>query len=627
MHIRKTTTSKRADGTRYETYRIVESDRIDGKPTKRTLLSIGGSFALDKSHWPALSKRIREIVYGTPSLFPPSEKIEKYAQDFAAKIIEKRTAAAQKAVAKSSEKHIEVVENSADLSQLRTVGGEHVALHAAQTLSLPGILKGVGFTEKQVSMALAIIVARMVKPGSENATWDWLTNDSSLGELLNVDFSKKSVMRLHRISDDLIGNQEAIEAALFDGIRTLFSLDEAIVLFDLTNTFFQGSAVKNPKAKRGRSKEKRSDAPLLTLALVLDSSGFIKRSRVFAGNVHEASTVQDMLRELESAEAPEVPRDLLVTLEPPKKPLVVMDRGTATEEVLDWLVSCNYRYVVMSREKIRTFDMERAQTIELSQKNELKIYSEPSKIKSEVRLYCYSQGRAAKENGITERFTQRFEDALRKLNEGLSKPRTDKKKESILRRIGRIQEQSKGISQHYSITVTDNAGTKAPDKPLLATSVHFEKNPVQGSIATHPGVYCIRTNAFEFGAEAVWRIYAMLNDLESVFRSLKSELGLRPVYHQTEERSDGHLFITVLAYQCVQVIRKTLKSRGINKSWQTIRQELSSHQRATISFLQRDGGAVHIRKASRPNARHLAIYNALGIDHRPGGSTQARFLE
>ena len=603
---------KKADGSRYESFRIEESVRINGKPTKLTLLTIGSTFDLDRSLWKPLCRRIEEIVYGRPTLFESHPEVEKYALEFSRKILKKRSIEVAKASESDPDRYADGVdlEESDGIDSLST-GGEHVALHGAQLLGLPEIFRDIGFTESQVAMALVSIVARMLNPGSESATWEWLTQQSAIGELLEVDLSKKSVMRLHRVSDELVRHRHQIESALFSRIRTLFSLEETILLFDLTNTYFEGEMEKNEQAKRGHSKEKRSDAPLLTLGLVVDGSGFVRRSQVFAGNVSEASTVQDMLGGLSA----------------PEGALVVMDRGTATQEVLDWLVSCNYHYVVVSREKVRTFDMDKAQTILTAQGHELKIYSEPIKAKSETRLYCYSPGRYAKEHAITESFIQKFEDALTKMHEGLSKPRTDKKKENILKRIGRLQEQSKGISQHYVITVSDNAATKAPDKPLLATAIHVEKKPVEGSRLTHPGVYCLRSNVFGFTDEALWKIYVMLTDLEAVFRSLKTELGLRPVYHQTGERCQGHLFISVLAYQCVQAIRTRLKACGIYKSWNTIRAEMAGQVRATLTYSLRNGGAVHVRKALAAKSHHKVIYDALNISHRPGKITRARFNE
>ncbi|MDL2321276.1 transposase [Desulfosarcina sp. OttesenSCG-928-B08] len=298
---------------------------------------------------------------------------------------------------------------------------------------------------------------------------------------------------------------------------------------------------------------------------------------------------------------------------------VIMDRGVATEATLEWLVQESCHYLVVSRERARTFDMSKAQTIRTAQKQELQVYRELTEDQKEARLYCYSSSRAAKEEAIVSRFVKKFEDGLRKLAEGLTKPHTDKKKDTLLKRIGRLAEKSHGISQHYTLTITDNADTQKPGKPLLAMSLQFEKIPVSGNMVTHPGVYCLRTTALWLDAEKLWRTYVLLTDLEAVFRSLKSELGLRPVYHQTTERAEGHLFITVLAYQCVQAIRNTLKSRKIHDSWQTLRETMTSQRRVTATFRHRNGTTLHIRKTTLPEADQQRIYEALGINSSPVG--------
>ena len=140
-----------------------------------------------------------------------------------------------------------------------------------------------------------------------------------------------------------------------------------------------------------------------------------------------------------------------------------------------------------------------------------------------------------------------------------------------------------------------------------------------GTPLTDPGVYCLRSNETGWDEEHRWRTYMMLTDLEAVFRSLKSELGLRPVYHAKEERGDSHLFITVLAYQCVQLVRHQLRAKGIDLSWRSLRHLLCVQQRVTARFKQTDGRTLHVRKATQPEPKLKAIYDALGIDPLPGG--------
>ncbi len=159
-----------------------------------------------------------------------------------------------------------------------------------------------------------------------------------MGELLGHDFGTTSLTRLYRVADQLYASKEALEAHLYATERSLFEFDETITLYDLTNTYFEGSGNANANAALGHSKEKRSDCPLVTLALVLDSSGFPKRSEVFAGNASEPKTLAEMLEKL-------IPGDRS------QAPTVVLDAGIATEENIEWLVSKGYRYLVVSRKR------------------------------------------------------------------------------------------------------------------------------------------------------------------------------------------------------------------------------------------------------------------------------------
>ena len=211
---------------------------------------------------------------------------------------------------------------------------------------------------------------------------------------------------------------------------------------------------------------------------------------------------------------------------------------------------------MVSRERRRRFAADAAVPVETRSKQTVRLHKEVSEDSGETRLYCYSEERAKKERGIVERFAKRFEKELAPLDEGLSRPRTRKRLEHVWRRIGRLSENSRGVAQHYDIRVAaDAAGEKA-------VAVTWTRRAVEGSMATHPGVYCLRSSEADWDEETLWRTYVTLTDLEAVFRSLKSELGLRPIHHHKPLRAEGHLFITVVAYQLVQIVRKRLRERG-----------------------------------------------------------------
>jgi hypothetical protein len=453
-------------------------------------------------------------------------------------------------------------------------------------------LETLGVNAPERTAILGAIIARMAAPGSERATRRWLVETSGLGELLDVDFEAMNLMRFYRASDALLRHRATLEKTLFARVSEFFGLDWTVTLYNLTNTFFEGEAASNPRAKHGHSKEKRSDCPLVTLGLVLDSSGFVRRSEVFDG-----TTLAGMLAGLGA----------------PAGALVVMDRGIATEENVAWLRAQGYRDLVVSRERQRQFDADAAISIQTAGGDPIAVQRVLDAEGEEVRLYCYSERRAHKEEGIAERFCTRFEAALQALHEGLARPRTTKRVTTLWERIGRLKEKSHGVGQHDSITVEPDAGG------VNAQAIRWERQPVDGTLVTHPGVYCLRTNELTWDSEQLWRIDVMLTDLEAVFRSLKSELGLRPVYHQTAERAEGHLFITVLAYQFVQIIRRRLQARGITDRWSTLRAILAGQCRVTATFRRPDGHAPHVRKATQPEPAQLAIIRALGSDPTRGG--------
>lgn len=595
MYIRQTKTSNATSGEAYFTFRLVASKRIGGKVRQQTLLNLGRTFSLPREQWPVLCARIEQIISGQMSLAPISTAIEALAQRYAARLVADSTPVAAPGDTAGPVYH-EVDVESLELVRPRSIGVEHVGLAALGWLELPRILEQVGFNGKQQAAVIGNVIGRMAAPASELATWRWLRERSGLGELMDVDFEAMPLMSLYRASDLLVKHRQPIEAALFSRINDLFSLPTTVTLFDLTNTYFEGEMAGNSKAKRGHSKEKRSDCPLVTLGLVLDGSGFVRRSRMFDGNVAEASTLEEMLQGLDA----------------PVGALVIMDRGIATEANINWLIEHHYRYLVVSRERTRQFDQTQSVDVTTASDQTVHLQRVISDDGSEVRLYCHSEARQEKETAMTDRFVQTFEAGMAKLAAGLLKPRGEKNRDKLLQRIGRLQEKSHGIGRHYRIELTPAEGP--------VTGITWTKEPIDGTQLTHPGVYCLRTNELRWDAATLWQTYTLLTDLEAVFRSLKSELGLRPVYHHKEDRADGHLFITVLAYQAVQVLRRKLKLHDINAGWTSLREIFSGQQRVTATFTQKDGRTLHVRKTTVAEPKLRSLYDALCLSASPVGT-------
>jgi transposase len=593
MYIRRVTTRRAASGEAYHSYRLVESRREGGRVRQVALLNLGRHFDLPEGLWPALCARLGQLLGNQGDLVPVDlpEEVETHAQALAAGFV------ARAPVETGAAEFVEVDVASLELVQPRSVGVEQVGLYALAQLELDPLLASLGVNAVTRAMILAQVVGRMAAPGSELATWGWLNETSALPELLELSLTDLSIMRLYRAADVLMKHQATIESHLFGRVRDLFGLEATVTLYDLSNTYFEGAAAAIPKAKRGHSKEKRSDCPLLTLGMVLDASGFVRRSRMLAGNAVECRTLEGMLQDLGV----------------PAGSLVVMDRGIATEANLAWLREHGYRYLVVSRERTRHMP-QGEMTLTTAGGDTVRVEKVLDETAGEVRLYCHSPRREMKEVGINQRFCDRFEAGLRKLAEGLSSPRGVKRPDQINERIGKLKQASFGVARHYTLSLETN-----PDQTRV-TRLSWEKTPVEGTMLTDPGVYCLRSNETGWSEEQLWRTYMMLTDLEAVFRSLKSELGLRPVYHLKEQRADGHLFISVLAYQCVQLIRRQLKAKGIDQRWTGLRETLSVQRRVTARFAQKDGRHLNVRKATQPEPKLKAIYDALGLNPLPGGT-------
>lgn len=612
MYIRRTTIKSRKSGEPYFTYRLVESVRTEKGVRQRTVLNLGRYFSLDRESWPDLVKRIEAILSGQANLFQLPKDIETAAQRYAASIIQSRDEAYESRSSKRDRPDYHCVDvNSLEMMRPRSVGIEHVSLEILKQLKLDDKLKELGFNKHQLNAAIGAIIGRMAVPDSELATHYWLQNHTGLGELLGYDYEAMSLTRMYHVSDLLLKNKKQLEQHLYERERSLFNFEETITLYDLTNTYFEGSGKFNVLAAHGRSKEKRSDCPLVTLGLVLDGSGFPQRSDVFAGNASEPKTLKAMIQGLQEPlidKADESQKQLFKK----NKPTIVMDAGIATEDNINWLNKEHYPYLVVSRKKHREFLEDEAVEVKKDRHCTVKVQKVINEKTGEIELYCHSSRREQKEKAIQDRFSTRLEEGLCKLSAGLNKKSCLKKYDKVVERIGRLKQKYSKASKNYQIRV------KKDEKNGNASHVIWERRQSPDSTDSHPGVYCLRTSRDDLDESTLWRTYTMLTDLEAVFRSLKSELGLRPVFHQKTRRVSGHLFITLLAYHLVHTIRIQLKKKGIHSSWSDLRKQLRGQNRTTVTMHCPNGTAVHIRKSTRPEPRQQAIYEAMNLTWNPG---------
>ena len=587
MYIRTVSKRNRARTKIYECHQLVESIRTEKGVRQKLLLSLG-RLPLAKDKWSRLAKCIEKIIQGQKLFFNEDPEIEALARKYAQQLIDKHAIDIET-------NNFETVDiQSLENHRVRHIGGEYLGVTFFNKLHLHQCLKACGFTKRQIEIAILLIIGRLVHPGSERHLHRWAQHLSGLDELINTDFSRLSLNSLYKMTDLLYENKSEIETHLRAKENDLFFLDETIILYDLTNTYFEGRAGSNPKATFGRSKEKRSDCRLLTLGLVIDSRGFPKASQVFSGNQSEPETLLKMVNALRRDD----PTDN-------KKPTVVIDAGIATDDNLEELKK-HYHYIAVSRKRIDPPDPDECIVIKKTKQN--KVEAKRISGDDEMFLYCMSNLKQQKEHSMQGRLEQNFKEQLSMLSKSIHKKGCTKRYDKVLERVGRLKEKYKQIARFYQIHVEERDG--------LASRITWDYLKEQ-SDKRFSGAYFLRTDRFDLSEKDIWSIYVMLTQLEDAFRSLKSELLLRPVFHQKENRSDAHIFITLLAYHLLHSIRSCLKQHGINMSWRLIRDRMSTHCRLTNRIKTKDGHTLFVRKCSEPEDFHETIYDALRLDYVP----------
>ena len=434
MFVRKVLHKNKKNRKEYHTYKLVESIRTERGPRQRDVLNMGVEFDLPKEQWKDFANCVEETITGQKHLINYPEEIRGLADRYARKIICEQASVVDegKDIAPS---YATINLNSVDSEEGRTVGAEYIVYETIKELQIDQKLRELGFNKAQLAATLGVIAGRIISPGSERATHQWLQNISALDELMDADFSSLSQDRVYKVSDQLLKHKEELEEHLRQREDDLFALEERIILYDLTNTFFEGTGKYNPKARHGRSKEKRSDCLLVTLGLVLDMHGFPRKSRIFEGNVSEPKTMETMIEGLGGGG---YLKDSLI------KPMVVVDAGIASEKNIQWLKDNSYPYIVVSRKKKKEIpsDVTMIAVKKDDKTNTVLVQAGLARNEEadEVELYCHSIDKEKKEEGIKTRFQERFEAELLKADKALHVKNGIKHYDKVLGRMGRLKE-------------------------------------------------------------------------------------------------------------------------------------------------------------------------------------------
>ena len=477
MFFRRTKTANGSDGKSYFTYPLVVGQREGTKVRKKTLLNLGSNWDVPQSDWKAVALRVEAIQQGQVACFDYSEHVEIAAQ----KIVNRLRAMGLNSGQSTTDSVVTVDLDTMDHNDGRSVGCERLCLQALEELQLGRILGELGMSKLDTHRALALVAAKMIHPVSERENSRWIKNNSGLLELLALTRSRDLERKtLYRVGDCLWRQQAAIERHMFHRERDLLNSPAMIVFYDLSNTHCTGQHDDQGLRRFGRSKQRRNDCPLVTLALVLDEMGFSRSSEILPGNVGEAKTLESALESLEEVHG---------CRDPNNRPAVVMDAGIATDDNLLLLKGKGYDWICISK-TVRKAPPD--STLRTMAKHLVEAWRISDEDADELKLYARSEGRRQTEASILARRRSKLEAELQSLHDSLSPPRRMKRHDRILEKIGRLKERYSGIASQYKINIERTGDT--------ATAVRFKLQDKADVAAASCRVLCAQNKTHRLGS-------------------------------------------------------------------------------------------------------------------------------
>jgi transposase len=487
---------------------------------------------------------------------------------------------------------------------VREVGAEWLAYQALDQLKVDAFLEGEKWDEKSRQLALTQIASRAVYPASEYRTSRWIKENSAICEVTGYPMKKMTKDKLYKGALALCAIKDKLEKHLSKKTNELFDLQDKIVLYDLTNTYFEGRKSNSKLAKFGRSKEKRSDAKLVVLALVVNPEGFIKYSNVFEGNMADSKSLEQIIDNLRSQ-----------TSHTAERALVIIDAGIATEDNLKLIVDKGYDYLCVARIKPKDYTIIEGEATQVSVSNngyELSLQKVKTTANEDYYLRVNSPIKQLKEAAMKEAFGTRFEEGLTNIEASLHIKQGTKKQDKVHQRIGRLKQKYPSISGKYDIEVgLDAKGEKA-------ISLTYKKDPTkEAKKVVALGEYFLRSNIAIDSMQQIWDYYNTIRDIESVFRCLKTDLDLRPVYHKNDDAMLAHIHLALLAYWLVNTIRHQLKAKGVKHSWTELVRIAKTQKMITTSGRNNQDEGIAVRKCSEPNQALADLYDKLNYKSKP----------
>ena len=575
-------------------YRLVESYRnLDGRVCHRTMLNLGFLEGLSPEQMNVIqnilterSNNQGESLFEAPAI--DDTIVNQYVEEYYTRLVsEKKIDAAPAKTSKQGKDWQTIDVNSIKNKDVREVGAEWMCFQAVRQLKINVFLSGLGWDEDQVQLAITHIISRAVYPASELKTVSWIKENSAVCELTGYDIGKITKDKLYAISQKLYGVKQEMEQHLSLRTNELFDIEDKIILYDLTNTYFERQMRGSRLAKFGRSKEKRSDARLVVLGLVINPEGFIKYSDIFQGNISDPATlgtIIDNLRQRTSSGA--------------HKAIVVIDAGIASDGNLKLIKEKGYEYICVARSNMKNYSTvakDAVVTVKDNKQQKIELCQVRKENHSDYFLKIESHSKELKERSMNQQFQQRFEEGMQKIADSLTKKGGIKQAGKVHERIGRLKQKFPSIGRYYNIEVEVAPKPERKDKGKKTreqTTENDLKNKIVTSVKwsvkegidinTRSGVYFLQSS-IEDKEKVLWDSYNAIREVEATFRILKTDLDLRPIFHKKDETTMAHLNLGLLAYWLVNTILHQMKKEGINSQWKEIVRTMNTQKAVTTT--------------------------------------------
>jgi transposase len=481
------------------------------------------------------------------------------------------------------------------VERTRKFGGSWLGLELLRNLGLDAfITQAIPGGREEVPwavMAMVLVLGRLCDPSSELHLAEQGYESSSMSELLGVPVEKVNDDRLYRALDRLLPHKEALEKYLKEKLGELFPLDYDLLLYDVTSTYFEGEASRNELAQRGYSRDHRPDCKQVNIALVVSRCGMPVGYEVFAGNRHDSKTVKQVVEHVEKIYGR-------------ANRIWVMDRGMVSEENVEYLRKGGRRYILGTpKSQLRKYERELLST-EWQQVHEgLQVRLCPAPDGKEVFILCRSLERQAKEQAMHARFEHRIEEGLERIANSCRKSR--QKPLVIAERIGKLMGQNTRAAGLFRVQIKEEAGAAQIEWSKLDSWREWAR--------LSEGCYMLRSNVTDWTPEELWRAYIQLTEAEAAFRIQKSDLQIRPVWHQRADRVQAHILVCFLAYVLWKALGQMCHMAGLGDEPRKVFEELKEISLVDVVLPTRNGITLRKQCVSRPSEHQSILLQKLQL--------------